>query len=88
MQDEEVVYTVWKDTKCVTVESNQHAGHADDTVLRNLKEKGERRKKDVPIPIPICNYNKFMGGVDCSDQILRSFATNQKILENIIFSFH
>ena len=71
MRDKEEVYTVWKDTKCVTVGSNQHAGHADDTVLRNWKDKGERKKKDVPIPIPIYNYNKFMGGVDRSDQMIK-----------------
>ena len=48
--------------------ANQDAGNADDTVLHNWKEKGER--KNVPLPIPIYNYNKFMGGVDHSDQIL------------------
>ena len=52
---------------------NQHTGHADDTVLRNWKEKGERRKKDVPIPIPIYNYNKFMGGVDHSNQMIKYY---------------
>ena len=45
MRDKTVVYTVWKDTKCATVGSNQHSGHADDTVLCNWKEKGERKTK-------------------------------------------
>ena len=61
-----VVYIVWKDTKCVTAGSNQHAGNADDTVLHNWNEKGER--KNVPLPIPIYNHSKVMGGVDYSDQ--------------------
>lgn len=34
VRDKEVVYTVWKDTKCVAVGSNQHPGHSEDTVLR------------------------------------------------------
>ena len=59
------LHIVWKDTKGVTAGSNQHAGNADDTVLRNWKEKGER--KNVPLPIPIYNHNKFMGGVNYSD---------------------
>ena len=61
-----VNYIVWKDTKCVTDGSNQHVGNADDTVLCNWKDKDERKN----VTIPIYNHNKFMGGVDYSDQIL------------------
>ena len=71
MTDSEVVYTVWKDTKCVTVGTNHHPGHSNTTVQHNWKEKGIRQKKDVPIPIAIYNYNKFMGGVDRSDQMIK-----------------
>ena len=39
MRDNEVVYTVWKDTKCVTVGTNHHPGYFDTTVERNWKEK-------------------------------------------------
>lgn len=90
MRDKAVVYTVWKDTKCVTVGSNQHAGHADDTVLCNWKEKGERKKKDVPIPIPIYNYNKFMGGVDRSDQMIKYYEVlrqTKKYWKTLFFHF-
>ena len=73
MRDNEVVYTVWKDTKCVTVGTNQHPGHSDTTVERNWKAKGKRQKKDVPIPIAIHRYNKFMGGVDRSDQMIKYY---------------
>ena len=66
MRDNEVVCTVWKDTKCVTVGTNQHPGHSDTTVVHNWKKKG--RQKNVPILIAIHCYNKFMGGVDRSDQ--------------------
>ena len=90
VRDKEIVYTVWKDTKCVAVGSNQHPGHSEDTVLRNWKENGERKKKDVPIPIPIYNYNKFMGGVDHSDQMIKYYEVlrqTHKYWKTLFFHF-
>ena len=69
MWDKEIVYMVWKDTKGVTAGSNPCSmQEMQMIVLRNWKEKGER--KNVPLLIPIYNHNKFMGGVDYSDQML------------------
>ena len=45
VRDNEVVCTVWKDTKCVTVGTNQHPGHSDTTVVRNWKKKRKKTKK-------------------------------------------
>ena len=73
LRDEAVLYNVWKDTKCVTVGTNHHPGHSTGTVERNWKEKGTRKKNDVPIPISIAEYNKFMGGVDRSDQMIQYY---------------
>jgi len=73
MRIDETVINVWKDTKCVVVGSTEHLGHSENTVERNWKEKGKRQKKDVPIPLSIHNYNKFMGGVDRSDQLLKYY---------------
>ena len=49
-------------------------GHSEHTVLGNVKSKnGKFEKNPVPIPISIYNYNKFMNGVDCSDQLMNYY---------------
>ena len=68
------VFAVWKDTKCVSVMSNEHPGHSESTVTRNVKgDAGVNEKKDVPIPIIVYNYNRFMNGVDRSDQLIKYY---------------
>lgn len=47
VRDTEVVYTVWKDTKCVTVGSTEHAGHAEGLVSRNWKDKDNNKQKKM-----------------------------------------
>ena len=65
-------YAVWRDTKCVAVMSNEHPGHSEATVTRNVKDK--KGKNEVPIPAIVYNYNRFMSGVDRSDQLIMSSA--------------
>ncbi len=60
VRDGVCVYAMWKDTKCVAVMSNEHPGHSEDKVTRNVKDKdGKTEKKEVPIPVIIYNYNRF-----------------------------
>ena len=40
VRDGVCVYAVWKDTKCVSVMSNEHPGHSESKVTRNVKEGG------------------------------------------------
>ena len=60
------VYVCWKDNDCVTVLSNCYPGHAEGTVKRRSKDQALQ----VPLPSTIKNYNKYMGGVDKSDQLI------------------
>ena len=81
---------MWKDTKCVTVATNQHQGHSEETLERNFKEEGKRVKKNVPIPVPIYFYNKFMGGVDRADQLLKNYEVlhqTNKYWKTLFFHF-
>ena len=86
----EAVYSVRKDTKCVTVLTSEHPGHSQGTVTGNWKEDGQRKKKDVPIPLPVYNYNKYMGGVDRSDQLLKNYQIlrqTKKYWKTLLFHF-
>ena len=67
-----IVYCLWKDTRIVSVMSTCHPGHKSDTmVTRNCAlPDGQRGTVEIPRPIPIEQYNRFMGGVDKSDQYL------------------
>ena len=74
VRDESIVYAVWRDTKCIAVLSNKHAGHSESTVSRNSKDSdGHHVKIDVPIPSSIFHYNKYVGGVDTSDQLIKYY---------------
>ena len=64
------VFVVWKDSSCVAVMSTCYPGHSTSTVKRHMKESTGHHIKDVPIPSAIARYNKFMGGVDKSDQFI------------------
>lgn len=74
VRDKSVVYCAWKDTKCIAMLSTEHPGHSVCTVKRNTKDStGRYVKKDVPIPSPVFFYNKHMGGVDKSDQLIHYY---------------
>ncbi len=74
IRDDVCVYAVWRDTKCVVVLSNEHAGHSETKVTRNIKDKrGATTKQDVPIPATVFSYNRYMGGVDRSDQLIKNY---------------
>ena len=65
------VYCCWRDNKCVTVLSKSYPGHAEGTVRRKSTDRSGRfSMADVPLPSAIKFYNKFMGGVDLSDQLI------------------
>ena len=73
-RDDKIVYTTWKDTKCICVLSTVHPGYSDSTVKRNAKDSsGHHEKRDVPIPLPVFHYNQQMGGVDRSDQLIHYY---------------
>ena len=85
------VFSVWKDTKCVCVLSSEHPGHSSISVERNVKDKGGKsQKKDVPIPIIVYNYNKYMNGVDRSDQLIKYYnilRQTKKYWKTLFFHF-
>ncbi|XP_046407856.1 macrophage metalloelastase-like [Ischnura elegans] len=58
------IATRWQDSKEVTVLSNFH----DTTVQTAYRKQKDGTKLVVDCPAAICFYNRYMGGVDLSDQ--------------------
>ena len=84
-------YTVWKDTKCVALMSSEHPGHSETTVARNVKQvDGKTEKIAIPIPSIIYSYNRFMNGVDRSDQMIKYYnilRQTKKYWKTLFFHF-
>ena len=91
VRDDSVVYCAWKDTKNIAMLSTQHPGHSECTVKRNTRDStGKYVKKDVPIPLPVFYYNKHMGGVDKSDQLIHYYNVlrqTRKYWKTLFFHF-
>ena len=68
----QITYTVWRDTKTVVMASTAFPGHSESTVSRRVKDpvSGNSITTDVHCPLMLANYNKYMGGVDKSDQLI------------------
>ena len=71
VKDSASVYTVWKDTKSVTVLSTAYPGHSENKVKGRVKTaSGATQVQPVPIPLSIEKYNANTGGVDMSNQLI------------------
>ena len=71
IRDNDDVYVCWRDNSCVCVLSNEYPGHSDGVVKRSGRnESGEFQSMELPLPAAIKQYNRFMGGVDMSDQLI------------------
>ena len=74
----------WMDKKEVLVESNYFDPAISDKVSRQSKD-GSR--KQISCPLAIVQYNKYMGGVDLSDQKIKYYAIDRKAKRNWIRIF-
>lgn len=77
-RDGQLVYVKWKDTKEVTVLSTFWQATGTDTVKRKKKSDGSFSVQNVNIPPPIIDYNRNMGGVDLSDQLIKYYNVLKK----------
>ena len=74
----------WMDKKEVLVASNYFDPAVSDKVSRQSKD-GSR--KQISCPLAIVQYNKYMGGVDLSDQKIKYYAIDRKAKRNWIRIF-
>ena len=70
-----IVATSWKDNKVVTAVSSMCSPEETATVMRRLKN-GSRI--ELPCPLSIYLYNKYLGGVDKGDQLRKYYQVRMK----------
>lgn len=79
IRDGGLLYVKWMDTREVSMCSNVHAAYNGETVLRwRKKEDGSYMRVPIPRPTVVADYNRYMGGVDTSDQMLGTNSVHRK----------
>lgn len=73
-----LLFLKWMDTREVSVCSTLHTAFSGETVKRTSKVDGVYRHLQVPVPPAIKDYNRYMGGVDLSDQLIGSYSVARK----------
>ena len=79
-----VVATTWMDNRVVTVVSSLCS--PDDTAVVRRRQK-DSTIIDVPCPLSVELYNKFMGGVDKGDQLRKYYHVRMKTKKNYKYIF-
>ena len=74
--DDNIMALRWKDSKVVTVLSNDLGIEPVSTCSCYSKE--TKKKEDVPCPQVIKSYNANMGGIDKSDMLVHLYRTPMK----------
>lgn len=69
-RDRDILTVQWRDNKTVTVMSTIHSGSKFSEASRRCKENGQFKQYTVKQPYVIKDYNKYMSGVDRSDQMI------------------
>ncbi|XP_062848170.1 piggyBac transposable element-derived protein 4-like [Trichomycterus rosablanca] len=87
--DGNVLVVQWKDTRAVTCLSNFHNANDSSEVSKMVKVGAKWDRKVVRQPAVVKDYNKHMGGVDRSDQMLNTYSLLQKtqVVENTFLPF-
>lgn len=78
MRDGDLLYIKWKDTREVSLCSSIHPMYSGDMVQRWQKTGEQHQRVSVPRPTAVTEYNKYMGGVDTSDQMLGTNSVHRK----------
>ncbi len=79
IRESDLLFVKWMDTREVSICTNIHPVYSGETVLRWQKtDEGPHQMMPVPKPTAVAEYNKYIGRVDRSDQILGTNSVNRK----------
>ncbi|XP_016422961.1 piggyBac transposable element-derived protein 4-like [Sinocyclocheilus rhinocerous] len=79
IRNDVLLFVKWMDTREVSMCTTIHTVYSGETVLRwQTTEDGRKEKVPVPRPTAVQQYNKYMGGVDTSDQMLGTNSVHRK----------
>ncbi|KAL1247907.1 hypothetical protein QQF64_023283 [Cirrhinus molitorella] len=81
IRDGPLVCVKWVDTQVVSVCSTIHAAYTGERVQKRVKAQDTWKTKSFPCPAPVSAYNKHMGSVDLSDQLLQYYAAQHKTMK-------
>ena len=74
-----LLYVKWKDTRDVAMLSTIHKAYSGESVQRRVRHPHTGwSKRAFPVPDPIKWYNKYMGGVDLSDALIKYFTVTRR----------
>lgn len=80
-RSDDIVTLQWKDNKVVTIVSTIHGAPDATHTLRRVKEDGRFSQKIVRQPVAVRDYNRFMNGVDRSDQVIGRYDILRKTVK-------
>lgn len=80
-RSDDIVTLQWKDNKVVTIVSTIHGAPDATHTLRRVKEDGRFSQKIVRQPVAVRDYNRFMNGVDRSDQLIGRYDILRKTVK-------
>ena len=81
-RDGDKLFVQWKDKRMITMMTTIHNANKSDVVKRKQKKKGGGwDDRDTVVRRPWCfrDYNRHMGGVDLSDQLIGKYNVLRKV---------
>ncbi|XP_055877291.1 piggyBac transposable element-derived protein 4-like [Biomphalaria glabrata] len=78
IRDGQLLTVQWRDNKTISLMSTIHDANDSVTAKRRTKTNGQFENLTVNQPTIVHDYNKYMGGVDKSDQLINKYNVLRK----------